>query len=134
MVKVYTSVVGDLFHVGHLRLLERAKALGDYLIVGVITDKGVAEYKRKPVIPYKQRARIIKALRCVDKVLIQHHRDGSPNIKRFKPDILTRGNDSFLKEEVECIKKVGGRYKPLSYTKGISTTEIIKQIKKNEHL
>ncbi len=129
MIKVYTSIVGDLFHAGHLRLLERAKKMGDYLIVGVITDEGVAAYKRVPIIPYEQRAKIVAALRCVDKVVIQHQRDGSPNIEKFKPDILTRGDDVFIKEEVECIKKVGGKYKPLPYTKGISTTEIIENIK-----
>ncbi len=128
MIKVYTSVVGDLFHIGHLRLLERAKKLGDYLIVGVITDEGVAAYKRVPIIPHEQRMKIIEAISCVDKVVSQHQRDGTENILKLKPDILTRGDDAFIEGEVECIKKLGGKFIPLPYTKGISTTEIIKKI------
>ena len=69
MVCVYTSGVFDLFHVGHLEALQKAKALGDYLIVGVATDEDAASYKRIPVIPYDQRCRILASIDSVDEVI-----------------------------------------------------------------
>ena len=69
MVRVYTSGVFDLFHVGHLEALQKAKALGDYLIVGMATDEDAASYKRMPVIPYEQRCRIIASIDSVDAVI-----------------------------------------------------------------
>ena len=68
----YTTGTFDLFHVGHLNLLERAKQQCEYLVVGVSTDALVAEYKgRAPIIPFEDRIRIIAALKCVDGVIPQ---------------------------------------------------------------
>jgi len=69
-VVVYTSGNWDLFHIGHLNFLERAKKLGDFLVVGVGTDESVVECRgRSPIIPFEQRCQIIRALRCVDWVV-----------------------------------------------------------------
>ena len=129
MIVVYTSIVGDLFHVGHLSLLHRAKELGDYLIVGVITDEAVEEYKRKPVIPTLERMEIIKAIKYVDEVILQHSRDGTENLKKLDVNILVRGNDELLQDEVDYIQSSGGKFIQLGRTPGVSTTEIIKKIK-----
>lgn len=126
---VYTSIVGDFFHIGHLNLLRRAKRLGDFLIVGVLTEDAVKEYKRKPIISFLDRIQIIDALDCVDQVIPQNTRDGTENLKKLKVDILTRGNDIILKEEVDYIKSIGGEFVHLEYTGGVSTTDIINKVK-----
>ena len=69
MKRVITYGTFDLFHIGHLRLLKRAKGLGDYLIVGLSTDEFNATKGKKTVIPYKQRKEIIEGLGLVDKVI-----------------------------------------------------------------
>jgi glycerol-3-phosphate cytidylyltransferase len=72
----YTAGVFDLFHIGHLTLLEEASRHCDELIVGVTTDELSTSYKHKtPVIPYEERAAIVGALRCVDEVIPQHSMD-----------------------------------------------------------
>lgn len=69
MTRVLTTGVFDLFHVGHLHFLQKAKSLGSYLIVGIHTDRDVAEYKRTPIIPFEQRMEIVQAIQCVDEVV-----------------------------------------------------------------
>ena len=72
MKRVFTSGSFDLFHIGHLNILEKSAALGDELIVGVSTDELIEEYKgMKPIIPYEQRARIVASIKCVTKVVKQ---------------------------------------------------------------
>jgi glycerol-3-phosphate cytidylyltransferase len=101
----YTTGVFDLFHVGHLRLLNRAKSKCDRLIVGVSTDELVEEYKsKKPVIPYEERAEIVSALKCVDEVVPQKHRDKIAAYHEIKFDLMFVGSDwkgSDLFNEVE---------------------------------
>jgi len=70
VIRVYTSGVFDLFHVGHLTILKKSAKLGDYLIVGVATDEDVLEYKNPAHIPYKQRREIVASIDCVDEVII----------------------------------------------------------------
>ena len=70
MKKVYTSGVFDLFHVGHVSVLNKAKQFGDYLIVGVHSDEDVESYKRTPIISCEQRCEIIRNMKCVDEVII----------------------------------------------------------------
>ena len=69
MIRVYVDMVADLFHSGHVNFLKQAKECGDYLIVGVHSDKDVASYKRKPIIGEKNRCEMIKSCRYVDKVI-----------------------------------------------------------------
>lgn len=130
---VYTSVVGDLFHVGHLRLLERASKLGDILIVGVIDDDYVFKYKNKyPIFKLKERMEIISSLKFVNNAIPQFTRDGSDNIRRLKNvDIVVRGNDAILIGEKQTIEDMGGKYVVLERTPSISTTEIISKIKRS---
>ena len=72
MVIGYTTGVYDLFHIGHLNILEKAKSMCDYLIVGVSTDELVQKEKNKtPVIPFSERVEIVKSIRYVDKVVPQ---------------------------------------------------------------
>lgn len=93
-ITVLTYGTFDLIHVGHLNLLERLRALGDRLIVGVSTDEFNASKGKKTVIPFDDRKRMVAGLRCVDEVIAEHSWTQKPNdIKRYNIDIFGMGAD-----------------------------------------
>ena len=133
-----TVGVFDLFHVGHLNLLERCKAMCDKLIVAVCGDDYVTEVKYKiPVYPAEQRRRIIAALKCVDEVIpvtIKETKDKILLLKNHPFDVLFSGDDwkgseRYRKTE-EQFGKLGVAIEYLPYTKGVSTTSIKEMLKK----
>lgn len=132
---VYTYGVFDLFHSGHVALLEEAKALGDMLIVGVFTDEVATKFKREPVIPFKHRKAIIEAIKCVDQVVAQDALPPDKNLKKIKPHILAKGPGAGWGEGSKKIpgektmKELGGMVIVMDYHDGISTSQIIKKIK-----
>ena len=130
---VYTYVVADLLHIGHLRCLQQAKALGDYLIVGVLTDEATAAYKRVPIIPFEERMELVSALKCVDEVIRQSSLDPTENIVKIKPNIVTHShneNEKFPGADVEALmRKLGRKAIRTNYYHGTSTTEIMKRIR-----
>lgn len=131
-IRVFTSGSFDLFHVGHLNILEKSAALGDELIVGVSTDELILQYKgMKPIIPFEQRMRIVSALKCVTKVVKQVKLTEIAQLQREEIDIVTIGDDWKEKylEGLEWMKSQPGKqviYFP--YTPGVSTTSIKKEI------
>lgn len=134
----YTCGVFDLFHVGHLNLLERCKEMCDILIVGVCDDRYVTEIKKKqPVYPESQRVRILNALKVVDRaelVTIAETNGKILALKRFKFDVLFSGDDwkgseRYLMTERQ-FAEYGASIEYLPYTKGISTTDIKNKMKK----
>ena len=102
---VYAYVVADLLHIGHVHALENAKALGDKLIVGVLTDEAVMEKKPKPVLSFSERMRLIKALKCVDCAVTQKTYSPIDNIKIIKPNIHME-SDIHSDEDLEKTKKI----------------------------
>jgi len=134
MIKVYAYVAGDLLHVGHLRALQQAKALGDHLTVGVIIDDGIAAYKRTPVIPFVERIELIANLKCVDAVVQQDVVDPTDNLKRLgNMDILVHADDwdeNF--PGAAYMRSIGKKVMQTSYYKGQSTTDIIERIQNND--
>ncbi len=128
---VYTSMVGDLFHIGHLNLIQRAKKLGTTLIVGVIVDECVYKYKgRMPLFSTNERKSIISSIKYVDKVVLQYERDGTNSASKFNQiDIIVRGDDTILKKEKSFIESKGGKYITLPRTPCISTTNLINKIR-----
>ncbi len=134
----YTCGVFDLFHVGHLNLLERCKKMCDVLIVGVCDDTYVCNIKmKKPIINENDRVRIINALKCVDRaelVDIATIDDKVLAYERFHFDVLFSGDDwkgseRYIRTE-EQFKPLGVKIEYLPYTQGISTTDLKKKIKK----
>lgn len=123
----YTTGVFDMFHIGHLNILRRAKEQCDYLIVGVSTDELVKEYKNKvPVVPFKERCEIVQAIDCVDKVVSQENRDKFLAWKNIGFDVMFVGDDwkdkpLFIEVEAE-FKKVGVDVVYFPYTKDTSST------------
>lgn len=95
MTRVITFGTFDVFHVGHLRLLERAKALGDYLIVGVSTDElNAAKKGYRPAVSLQDRLKIVAALRCVDEVFVEESLEAKRTyIERRRAHILVMGDD-----------------------------------------
>ena len=133
---VFTNGVFDLLHVGHVRYLADARALGDALVVAINSDRAVREIKSegRPVVNQKERAEILSALRQVDYVTIFD--DVSPRslIARLLPDILVKGGDYGLdeihgREEVEA---AGGKVVSLPFVEGASTSAIIERMKKTK--
>ena len=129
----YTDGVYDMFHIGHLNMIREAKKKCDYLIVGVHSDEIVQEYKnRKTIINENDRRDIVAAIKYVDKAVINQTRDKIELWKNLKFDIVFIGDDwkgterwnNFEKE----LAKVGVSVEYISYTKGISTTQIREQL------
>jgi glycerol-3-phosphate cytidylyltransferase len=126
---VYTCGCYDMFHIGHLNILENAKALGDQLIVAVSTDELMERHKPgKVVVPFEHRIAIIKSLRCVDIAIPQNDRDKYLAWQKIKYDILVVGDDWYgkksFREYEEKLKNNGVKVVYFPYTKGISSTEI----------
>lgn len=136
----YTAGVFDLYHIGHLNVLRNAKSLCDKLIVAVTTDKLVQERKNKmPVIPYEERAEIIRNVKQVDVVIPQEDMDKYDAWKRYKFDIMFVGDDWYETEkwkEIEAkLKAEGVKIIYFPYTKGTSSTiinEILNEKRKNK--
>ena len=109
-VRVFTSGSFDLFHIGHLNILEKSALLGDELIVGVSTDELIQHYKgMPPIIPFEQRIRIVSSIKCVTKVVKQVKLTEIAQLERENIDIVTIGDDwkdKYL-EGLEWIKPGG---------------------------
>jgi len=127
---VYAYVCADLLNVGHLRALQQAKALGDYLIVGVLTDEAIKIYKRPPIIPFYERLELVYNLECVDRVVNQDTLDPTDNLKMTKADIVVHGDD--WGEDfpgAEYMRSIGKKAIRTKYYEPQSTTKIIERIK-----
>ena len=111
-VRVFTSGSFDLFHIGHLNILEKSALLGDELIVGVSTDELIQHYKgMPPIIPFEQRMRIVSSIKCVTKVVKQVKLTEIAQLERENIDIVTIGddwNDKYL-EGLDWIKQQPGQ-------------------------
>lgn len=123
----YTTGVFDMFHIGHLNILRKAKEQCDYLIVGVSTDELVQKTKNKiPIIPYKERAEIVSAIKYVDKVVPQEDKDKMAAYNKYKFNVMFvgddwKGSELFSKCEKELNEK-GSKVVYFPYTKSTSST------------
>ena len=133
----YTTGVFDLFHIGHLNILRRAKEQCEHLIVGVSTDELVQSYKNKtPVFPFEDRVRIVKAIKYVDEVVPQTSMNKLEAWEKLHFEAVFHGDDwkgSNLYNKVEeDFKKVGVDMVFLPHTDGTSSTIIKEKLKENE--
>lgn len=130
-VVVYAFVVGDLLHVGHLRALQQAKALGNHLIVGVISDEAASAYKRRPIIPFEERVELIANLKGVDEVMRQDKIDPTENLKKLDVDILTHGDDWDANfPGTEYMGRIGKKAIRTKYYPYQTTSKIIEKIRR----
>ena len=131
---VFTNGVFDLLHVGHVRYLAAARALGDALVVALNSDRAVRELKgrQRPIVNQDERAEILAALKQVDYVTIFDEISPRRLITSLLPDVLVKGGDYQLdeihgREEVEA---AGGRVVSLPFVAGVSTSTIIERLNK----
>lgn len=123
---VLTYGTFDMFHIGHLKLLQRLSALGDELIVAVSSDEFNEIKKKTVLIPYDQRAEIVENISCVDKVIPEHNWEQKlDDVKKYNVDIFAMGDDwegkfDFLNEYCDVVY--------LERTKDISTTQLKKSL------
>jgi len=133
----YTTGVFDLFHIGHLNILKKAKEQCDYLIVGVSTDELTIDYKNKmPIIPFVERIEIVKSIKYVDEVVAQKSLDKYEAWERLHYTKLFHGDDwkntELYRNMQEKFEKVGVEIVYFPYTSGTSSTIIKRFIDKQE--
>lgn len=137
MIVGYTTGVFDMFHIGHLNIIRKAKEHCDYLIVGVSTDELVREYKHKdPVIPFAQRISIVEAIKYVDRVVPQTSMDKLEAWKLLHFDILFHGSDWKNSDMYRRIEQelgvVGAKVVFFPHTDGVSSTTLVEKIQNNK--
>ena len=139
MVVGYTTGVYDMFHIGHLNIIQRAKEQCDYLIVGVTTDELCMKCKNKlPVIPEEDRVAIVKAIRYVDQVVLQTDMDKLKAIKEYHINKVFVGSDwkgtpSWIEYEKQ-FAAVGCEVVYLDHTDGISSTILRERLNSEQRL
>lgn len=135
----YTQGTYDLFHIGHLNLLENAKKNCEYLIVGINSDELVKQYKSKEVnVPEQDRARIVQALKVVDRVIIVPTLNKEDILSQVPFDVIFigddwKGNQRWIETE-QKLAKYNVQVEYLPHTDGISTTELTERIKKGNKI
>ena len=127
---VYISLTADSIHHGHMKLFETARKYGD-IIIGLLSDKAVAEHKRIPYLNFEQRKKILINFKGVKSVIEQNEWDYSKNIKSLKPDFLVHGDDwktghmsEMRRKVLKIMKSYGGKLIEIPYTKGISSSAL----------
>ena len=129
---VFTNGVFDLLHPGHLRYLERARSLGDALIVGINSDRSVRANKGagRPITPESERAEIIAALACVDAAVIFDEDTPHAIVGALQPDVLVKGDD-WAEDAIvgrDTVEARGGKVVRVPIAAGYSTTAIVRRI------
>lgn len=138
---VFTNGCFDLLHLGHVRYLQEARALGDFLVLGLNSDESVEMLKGpgRPLVPAHERAEILAALACVDYVTIFAERTANAIVELLRPAIYVKGGDYAGTQagepdltrlpEAASVLAYGGTVRLISYLPGHSTTELIAAIK-----
>jgi len=126
---VFTNGCFDIIHIGHIRYLKEAKALGDVLVAGLNSDSSVSKIKpKRPINPQDHRAEVLSSLEVVDYVTLFDEETPYELIKLLQPDILVKGGD-WKKEDIVG-SDIAKETRSLPYVKGVSTSGIIERIKR----
>ena len=132
--KVYVPLAVDFLHEGHINILKTAKKYGE-VIVGLLSDEAIANYKTIPILKYKNRELLVKNLKYVSKVIPQQSEDYTFNLNKIKPDFLVHGDDwkydnrkKTRSKVITILKKWNGKLIEPKYTKNISSSKIRSKI------
>jgi phosphoenolpyruvate phosphomutase len=133
--KVYVAMSADLIHPGHINILNKAGELGE-VIVGLLTDKAIASYKRLPYMNFEQRLQVVQNLKNVNQVVPQDSLDYTANLKSLHPDFVLHGDDwregiqsSTRADVIKTLSEWGGELIEVPYTPGISSSQLNKALK-----
>ena len=129
MIMVYVYCVADIIHKGHIEYLKNAKALGDKLIVGVLTDEAAMEKKPKPTMSFDERFDLTRSLKWVDVVIAQNKYSPLDNVMMIRPDILIETVDHEEKPANKFMRSIGGRVVVFPYYPNHSSTMVKNKIK-----
>ena len=129
---VFTNGCFDLLHIGHTSLFEKARSLGDVLIVAINSDKSLKGLKgpKRPLVGEKDRAKLLLALKAVDYVVVFGEQTPYELLKELKPDILVKGSD-YKPEEIagyDIVISNGGTVETVDLVQGYSTTNILQKL------
>jgi len=129
---VFTNGCFDIIHPGHVRYLEKAKALGDRLVVGLNSDQSVARIKgpSRPIMDEKSRAEVLAALSSTSAIIIFEEDTPYRLIEELQPQVLVKGGDWAPHEIIgaDIVQKGGGKVEVIPYVEGFSTTSIISKV------
>ena len=132
---VYVGMSADLIHNGHINILKKAASLGE-VTVGLLTDSAIASYKRIPYMRYEQRKTIVSEIKGVSNVVPQNTLDYRFNLKKIKPDFVVHGDDwkegvqrETRQQVIDTLDEWGGELVELTYTDGISSTQLVETLK-----
>lgn len=124
-----------MIHPGHLNIIKEASQLGE-VIIGLLTDKAIASYKRLPSLTYEQRKVVVENIKGVSQVMPQHELDYVPNLRMIKPDYVVHGDDwktgvqqKTRQRVIDTLKEWGGTLHEVPYTQGISSTQLNQSLK-----
>jgi phosphoenolpyruvate phosphomutase len=136
MKKVYIAMVADIIHHGHINVINEGSKLGE-VIIGLLTDKATASYKRMPLLRYEERKKIIENIQGVSMVIPQNTLDYVKNLRELKPDYVVHGDDwkegvqrHTRDKVVEVLNEWGGKLVEIEYTKGVSIRDLDCAIKR----
>lgn len=133
---VFTNGCFDILHVGHIRYLKKAAALGDSLVLAVNSDSSVKKLKGKnrPYVPEQERLEMLAALEMIDYLVLFSEIDCKTVLEEIKPQIYVKGGDYRIEDlpEAETVYSYGGKIVLITEVKGKSTTNIIKKIRQSK--
>ena len=132
--KVYLGMIGDIMHPGYINIINKAAEYGD-VIIGLFTDKAIANHRRLPYLTWEQRKNVVENIKNVAQVVPQDDWSYIPNLMKLKPDYIIHGDDwksgpeKYLREEVfNVMSKIGGEVIEIPYTKNITASGIQQEI------
>jgi phosphoenolpyruvate mutase len=124
----------DILHHGHVNIIEQAREYGE-VIVGLLTDAAVAEYKRLPYLSFEQRKKILENMVGVSRVVAQDEWDYAPNIRKYRPDFMIHGDDwldgplaLYRNKAIKALAEHGGELIEIPYTQGVSSSSMIESL------
>jgi len=129
MIIVYAYVAGDILHKGHIEYLKNAKALGDKLIVGVLTDVAIMERKPRPAMSFDERFDLVRSLKWVDVTVAQNTYSPLDNVRALKPNVLIESTDHKEQSANEYMESIGGRVLAMPYYPNHSSTKIKNEVR-----